>query len=654
MEKTGVLRLKWVWAAMATSAAWAVMSTAGVPDSRALAATSDIVLYASDFTTLKGNWQKTSTSGAAGSQSLSSADYGWSSTSSPLASPGHYFEASFSAPAGTAYHVWVRLRGANNSKWNESLWLQFSDSTTTSGSAVYRIGTTSGLLLNLENCSGCGVSGWGWQDGAYWLNQPATLKFATSGTHTVRVQTREDGPQIDQVVLSASTYLSTRPGSLTNDSTIVPKPSTSTSTSTTSGLTPYSGTPAPIPGKISAANFDNGGEGVAYHDTTSGNSGGAYRSTNVDLQGSSEGGYNIGWIADGEWVNYTVNVGASGSYVAQLRVASPGGGGWLHLGFNGSNVWTVVNVPATGAWQSWTTVNVPVTLTAGKQVMTLLFDRAGFNLSYINVASASSTVTLPPPPPPPDDSGTKVSVLTWNIQVNDYTETHARQAMDRALAVSPRPQVIAIQEAWSTFSAAYIDQLQKKTGQTWYGVFQQMCPPGAWNGSTCTKTWDQVVGILSTFPIVSSSAIYLPYADCWTSARPALRAQLNVNGAAVQVFNVHLQTGGCTDVATARYKSMSLIKTWAATHSTPQIVAGDFNADPDQIDTTQGMRPNFVETWRLVGTGSRYTALGSNPTMKLDYWFTDASLKAQPLASEVIDCGSISDHRAVRATFLIN
>jgi len=115
--------------------------------------------------------------------------------------------------------------------------------------------------------------------------------------------------------------------------------------------TPYSGSPIPIPGQIPAANFDNGGEGIAYHDTTSGNSGGQYRSTDVDVQASSEGDYAVGWIAAGEWLNYTVNVPVAGNYTATLRIASPSGGGSLHLGFNtASNVWKTVSIPATRGW----------------------------------------------------------------------------------------------------------------------------------------------------------------------------------------------------------------------------------------------------------------------------------------------------------------
>jgi hypothetical protein len=171
--------------------------------------------------------------------------------------------------------------------------------------------------------------------------------------------------------------------------------------------TPYAGTPAAVPGRIEAANFDNGGPDVAYMDTTPGNAGGAYRSTDVDIEPSAEGGYDVGWIDAGEWLNYTVNVGAAGDYTVELRVASPDGGS-MHVGFNGpSNVWTTVDVPATGDWQSWTTVSMPATLGAGQQLMTLYFDTAGFNVSYVNVTSVAGP---PPPPPPPPSAGSTITV----------------------------------------------------------------------------------------------------------------------------------------------------------------------------------------------------------------------------------------------------
>jgi hypothetical protein len=140
-----------------------------------------------------------------------------------------------------------------------------------------------------------------------------------------------------------------------------------------------------LPGTITSERFDNGGEGVAYHDATAGNTGGQFRATDVDIETASEGGYDVGWIGAGEWLNYTVSVPTAGSYFVQLRVASPGGAAF-HLGFNAaSNVWQTVTVPATGGWQNWTTVTVPVTLGAGIQQMTLLFDTGGMNFRLATV-----------------------------------------------------------------------------------------------------------------------------------------------------------------------------------------------------------------------------------------------------------------------------
>jgi hypothetical protein len=151
-------------------------------------------------------------------------DNGVAHTNNPLASPIDYFDATFSADAGVPYTIWLRIRALNNSKYNDAVWVQFSDARA-GGAAVHPIGTTSGLLVNLATDSGAAsLNGWGWHNTAYWLSQPVTVTFANSGTHTLRVQVREDGVQLDQIVLSPNTYLSSAPGGLTNDSHIVPKP----------------------------------------------------------------------------------------------------------------------------------------------------------------------------------------------------------------------------------------------------------------------------------------------------------------------------------------------------------------------------------------------------------------------------------------------
>jgi hypothetical protein len=76
--------------------------------------------------------------------------------------------------------------------------------------------------MNLEDCGGCGLSGWGWQDNGWGVGVLGpVIYFQTTGVQTIRIQTREDGFSIDQVVLSPSTYLNSSPGALKNDNTIL-------------------------------------------------------------------------------------------------------------------------------------------------------------------------------------------------------------------------------------------------------------------------------------------------------------------------------------------------------------------------------------------------------------------------------------------------
>jgi Carbohydrate binding module (family 6) len=159
--------------------------------------------------------------------------------------------------------------------------------------------------------------------------------------------------------------------------------------------TAVSGTPAAIPGTIQAENFDAGGEGVAYHDTTSGNSGGVYRQGDVDLEPTAGGGYDIGWTAAGEWLKYTVSVAATANYIVRFRVASLGHGGTFHLEMNGTNVTGTLTVPDTGGWQNWQTVAANVSLTAGQQVARLVLDTLGTssvgNFDWMQFTAATST-----------------------------------------------------------------------------------------------------------------------------------------------------------------------------------------------------------------------------------------------------------------------
>jgi hypothetical protein len=193
--------------------------------STALAA-SDIVVYASDIPAgaVHGAWSAVSDPTSPNAIKLSTPPSASSQTSAPLASPIDYVDVTFTANAGIPYTLWLRLEAFNNSKWSDSLWVQFSDAQV-NGAFIYPLNTTSALLVNMATDSTASSDfNWGWINGCYWLTQPATVTFPTGGTHTLRIQVREAGVMFDQVVLSPTRYLNAAPGGRTNDTTIVPKP----------------------------------------------------------------------------------------------------------------------------------------------------------------------------------------------------------------------------------------------------------------------------------------------------------------------------------------------------------------------------------------------------------------------------------------------
>ncbi|MBA2302840.1 MAG: carbohydrate-binding protein, partial [Acidobacteria bacterium] len=201
----------------------AVATTAGPTQPSPGSTPGDIVLYASDVTTIAGNWSRESSFSGAGGQKMQSVDRGSANPDRPLADPADYFEAHVTPEADRVYRIWVRLRAGEDSKYNDSVWLQFSNAVTGSGSALWSIGSGEGLLVNLEPCSNCGVSLWGWAGAAWWTGDSPVVRFSGAGPQTVRVQIREDGVEVDQIVLSPVTYADRAPGASSGDTTIVPK-----------------------------------------------------------------------------------------------------------------------------------------------------------------------------------------------------------------------------------------------------------------------------------------------------------------------------------------------------------------------------------------------------------------------------------------------
>ena len=155
-------------------------------------------------------------------------------------------------------------------------------------------------------------------------------------------------------------------------------------------LSPFSGTPVALPGTVNAEKFDNGGEGVAYHDTTAGNTGGAVPADRRRYRGDADGGYDVGWIAAGEWLNYTVNVATAGTYTVQLRVASPSGAHAACRLQQHEQRLAGRRVPQPAAGRTGRPCPCTVTLGAGTQQMTLTVRYRRHELPHRRTSSSSA------------------------------------------------------------------------------------------------------------------------------------------------------------------------------------------------------------------------------------------------------------------------
>lgn len=177
---------------------------------------------------------------------------------------------------------------------------------------------------------------------------------------------------------------------------------------------PYGGAAPVIAANIEAANYDLGGEGYAYHSSTSTNQGGLYRDDGIGIgsSGVTAHPYYVGWMNPDEWVNYTVDVPAAGSYPLTFQLASIYDGESFNVQIDDDTVGTVA-VPNTGGWTTWQAVNFgSVNLTAGTHVIRLLSNSPNWNINYFTIGTISSAPAAPTNLTAAAGSGQVV--LNWN------------------------------------------------------------------------------------------------------------------------------------------------------------------------------------------------------------------------------------------------
>jgi hypothetical protein len=144
-----------------------------------------------------------------------------------------------------------------------------------------------------------------------------------------------------------------------------------------------------------AVDFDMGRQRYAYYDkdsaryqytpgvNTDGNRGRAYRNDGVDIQKGNEG-YYIFNIEDGEWLQYTVNVNATGKYNISFVTAADKDSCRVSLLHNNKSIEKGFSLPATGGKENWKLSTIKnVSLKKGRQSFIVSVIKGGFNFAAI-------------------------------------------------------------------------------------------------------------------------------------------------------------------------------------------------------------------------------------------------------------------------------
>ncbi|QBN19535.1 cellulase family glycosylhydrolase [Flavobacterium nackdongense] len=152
-----------------------------------------------------------------------------------------------------------------------------------------------------------------------------------------------------------------------------------------------------IPGTIFATEYDLGTNGFAYSDKevanyegtkfTPWNKGNQMRNDGVDIVKCSDqitNGYQVSYIEDGEWLQFTVEVKNETIFEVAIRYSNEKAGGKLYLEQDEKKISETIALPVSGGETIWKTVFLKnVILKKGSSKIRVHFERGNFNLNYL-------------------------------------------------------------------------------------------------------------------------------------------------------------------------------------------------------------------------------------------------------------------------------
>lgn len=209
---------------------------------------------------------------------------------------------------------------------------------------------------------------------------PASARVSYSFTY------QKLGAQYDSVLFSWTNGGATATATATVTATATPRPTataTATATATVRPTASATATATPSPRPTASPTRD------AYS-TIQAESDNSQLGTQTQTTSDAGGGQNVGWIANGDWLEYNaVAFGATSPRTVLLRIASGAASGVsgtveLRLDSTGGPLIAQLTVASTGGWQAWTTASKSVSGATGTHNLFVVF-KSGQAADFVNL-----------------------------------------------------------------------------------------------------------------------------------------------------------------------------------------------------------------------------------------------------------------------------
>lgn len=239
----------------------------------------------------------------------------------------------------------------------------------------------------------------------------------------------------------------------------------------------------------------------------------------------------------------------------------------------------------------------------------------------------------------------RIRVVTWNVQ-HGYSATRQHvndQQLDFIVAL--RPDVVLMQEVaeWDNDMPALYEQgLEVRTGRQWTFRYER-------NIASAPKSRQEGQAVATWLPVARQDMVRLadPSApDDSNRNRTAIRFTIATAAGPVDVAAIHLDYLDGVN----RRSQLDRIQTWVAPAGSRRIVAGDFNAEPDDEGTWSAWRVEYADAWRSPANAAAASPGFTMPLRsvtgrpgRVDYqWFRGVTA-----VRVVVDETRLSDHYAL-------